>query len=349
MHFCLVSLLLVSAASYSASPGRRVELHIHLDGSISVQTLFQACLARNISLPLGIGRPRSIDDVQRYLDSATIAWHKFDIVNDIIGGDPISIRQVAREFGLSQADAGAIYTEVRYDPDRMARSGLLNVTISMEEAVKAVENGLMDAAKERNVYLYQLLSAMRGQDAEHCRRTVELASRMSSRRMGGVVGVDLAGSETEYPNPPYIDCLRYAKRDLGLNVTVHSGEFTPAEADDVRSAIEDVKADRVGHGYAAATHPELLARLREGGIHVETCPQKGEWAWQAIKVFKSHDISFGINTDDPTTYFRNTSLAKVEGLLKDNLKFDEGDIHQAYESALSAAFGDHPGAAVLLS
>lgn len=334
---------LSSASSYR---GGRVELHVHLDGSISVLELYRICLARNLSLPEGIGIPQSPNDVQRYLDTAA-SWHKFDIVNNIIGGDAMILQRVAKAFGISQANSGVVYTEVRYDPDRIANSQLLNVSITKEEAVSAIEEGLAQAAAETGVFLYQILSAIRGQSADRCLETAHLASKMKSQRMGGVVGLDLAGDETDYPNTLYIHCIRFAEDILGLNITVHSGEFSAAQAADVRSAVLEMKADRVGHGYAAGSHLELLTVLRERHVHVEACPKKGQFAWDAIAAYKANGVSFGINTDDPASYFSNTSLAEVETIVEKHLNFTVLDLQMAYSSALLAAFGKRPHPSLL--
>merc|ERR1712190_45986 len=64
----------------------RVELHVHLDGSIDIEELYSVCKQRGIELPGGVGRPKSSRDVQRYMDTITPAWHKFDVVNNIVGG-----------------------------------------------------------------------------------------------------------------------------------------------------------------------------------------------------------------------------------------------------------------------
>merc|ERR1711957_753699 len=109
-----------------------------------------------------------------------------------------------------------------------------------------------------------------------------------------------------------------------------------------------MKADRVGHGYAAGAHVDLLSTLRENHVHIEACPKKGQFAWDAIAAFKRHGVSFGINTDDPATYFRNTSLAEDEMILHEHLNFTVVDFGTAYSSALSAAFGPHPPASLLI-
>lgn len=325
---------------------KRVELHVHLDGSIDLDALYEICRARNLELPGGIGRPTSSADVERYL-STHPGWHRFDVVNDIIGGNVTTIRSAAVAFVSFQARSGVLYTEVRYDPVRLATSSLANCSISEEAAVQAVQEGLAEGAARYGVSVYQLLCAMRGRSSDHCFRTAHLAAKMRSRSMGGVVGLDLAGDEVDYPNAPYIDCFRYAKRTLGLNTTVHAGEFLLNESSEVRSAIVEMEADRIGHGYAVVKDPDTMAMMRAKRVHLEACPASaqnhGKWALKAIATFRSEGLSFGLNTDDPASFLGNTSASEDESIVMKHLDFNSRDIERAYLSASMAAFGPFRG------
>lgn len=69
------------------------------------------------------------------------------MINDLVGGDVLAIRAAARAFVARQARHGVRYSEVRYDPVRLASSGFLNVSTSLEEAVMAVKEGLLEGSK----------------------------------------------------------------------------------------------------------------------------------------------------------------------------------------------------------
>lgn len=323
---------------FHGSFARRVELHVHLDGSMDSTDLFDICKNRGLELP-GIGVPQSSSDVKHFVEGFS-GWHRFDAVNEILGGDVKSIQLVAEAFVGFQAKSGVQYTEVRYDPVRLSHSKLANMSISEEDAVRAVQEGLRVGSVRHQVAVYQILCAMRGSSPQQCFNTANLALKLSSQDMGGVVGLDLAGDETDFPNAAYIDCMRHAKH-AGLNVTVHSGEFNTTQADDVRSAVFSMHADRVGHGYAAAQDPQLLIELRQRGVHLEACPNSalrhGPWALKAIKSFKNQ-VLFGLNTDDPAPLFGNTT-AEADEAIVEGLNFSREDIHGAYEAAFRARFG----------
>jgi len=180
---------------------------------------------------------------------------------------------------------------------------------------------------------------MRGQSSEQCFATASLAAKMRTKQLGGVVGLDLAGDEYDYPNKRYVDCFRHAKNVHGLNTTVHAGEATTYG--EVISAVNDMLVDRIGHGYSANQDAGTLKMLRDRQIHLEACPNsaKFEGVLDSLKSFKSYGLNFGLNTDDPTSYFGNTTMAAVEGLVKQSLGFSDADIMRAYENSLAAAFG----------
>ena len=320
---------------------RRIELHVHLDGSIGLETLFDVSKARGLQLP-GIGTPRSPQDIERFI-STYEGWHRFDAVNSIIGGSTSSITQAAEAFVQFQATSGVQYTEVRYDPVRLSRSSLHNSSIAQEEAVRAVQAGLAAGSAKHGVVVYQILCAMRGASSQQCFQTADLAARCRSQSVGGVVGLDLAGDETDFPNRAYIDCFKHAKA-IGLNTTVHAGEFNKTMGSDVSSAIFDMAADRIGHGYAAAFDERLIHALRERRMHVEACPKSallhGAWALNAIRTFRQYGLSFGLNTDDPASLFSNTTAAEDEDIVLRKLGFSTEDVRSSYAAAHFARFGD---------
>ena len=346
--------VLFRLAATAVAVSERVELHVHLDGSITPPTLLEVARRRALVLP-ALGRvPRTVADVWAALDAAPTPWARFDLVCDIVGGDAAALSLAAERFVARQAAQRVAYTEVRYDPIRFAVSHYANTSIGADAAVAAVTAGLArgvaranaDGAESRaraapppRVRVYSLLCAMRGQPAAACARVAALAARARSAAPGGVVGLDLAGDEATYGNDEYVACVRDAKLVLGLNTTVHAGEAV--RPDDVRSAVEEMRVDRVGHAYAAAGNASLVALLRRSGVHVEACPPgaASKGVLDAIGAFARAGLSFGLNEDDPAPQFANCSMASAEALVRDELGLTDDDIAAAYASARAAAFG----------
>jgi len=102
-----------------------------------------------------------------------------------------------------------------------------------------------------------------------------------------------------------------------------------------------MKVDRIGHGYAGVKDPQVLEAMVQSGVHFEACPPgaKRKGVLDSILVYKEHGLSFGINEDDPTVYFENTTMTGCEDILIEDLGFSRKDIEEAYASARDARFG----------
>lgn len=325
----------------------RVELHCHLDGAIPLETLFRVSQRRQLQLPNLPGVPTSVEDVWTSLQSCPV-WQRFDLVNDIIGGDEQTLHEIAEEFVHRQALQRVNYTEVRYDPLRAARSNLAKASIGVEQAVRAIESGLRAGSLRYGVEAYQLLCAMRGSPAESCFELARLAAQMRSGELGGVVGIDLAGDEFHFNNSygHVAECFRYAKLELLLNTTVHAGEL--AGGADVVSAVKVMLADRVGHGYSAVNDQSALAMLIESNVHLEACPAGHDHNnLNATAIYRKYGLNFGLSTDDPASYFQNTSIEEVETLVRTRLGFSALDIWRAQQDAYAARFA--PSAARVMA
>ena len=136
-----------------------------------------------------------------------------------------------------------------------------------------------------------------------------------------VVGVDMAGDETLALKPHIVEGFRRAKQ-LGLHVTVHAGEAGPAR--NVQQAVQEMGAERIGHGYHVLEDPQVYQFARDRGVHFEvktlrahththstfspplqTCPMSSvftssdQFENHAIQAFCKDGVSFSLNTDDP--------------------------------------------------
>ena len=118
-----------------------------------------------------------------------------------------------------------------------------------------------------------------------------------------VTAVDLAGDEGGFPAPLFVEHFKRV-RDAGLHVTIHAGEVLGPES--VWSAINDLGAERIGHGYRSIEDPALVDHLVEKGIGLECCPTSNlhisaisDYASHPIKPLADKGVKFCLNTDDP--------------------------------------------------
>ena len=112
-------------------------------------------------------------------------------------------------------------------------------------------------------------------------------------------------------------------------------------AADVRSAVEEMYADRLGHGYAGVLDSSTLGILKaHPSVHLEACPVSAEMEGhlELVGRFREEGLNFGLNEDDPAPGFGNTTMAAIEELVRSRLGFSTADVNAAYERARAAAF-----------
>lgn len=118
-----------------------------------------------------------------------------------------------------------------------------------------------------------------------------------------VVAVDLAGDEAGYPPSLFIEHFKRV-RDAGLHVTIHAGEADGPHS--VWSAIRDLGAERIGHGFRSIEDPALVDYLARHDIGLEICPTSNlhtttveSYDQHPVKALADSGVRFSLSTDDP--------------------------------------------------
>ncbi len=221
-----------------------VDLHRHLDGSLRPATLAELAAARSLAVP---------DDLAfRPGMGLAAALSRFAFTLSVLQ-EPASVRRVADEMCQDASREGISTLEVRFAPQ-------LHRGAAPEAIVDATLAGLDGRAG-------LLLCGLYGEPPEVLARLVEIAA---SRR--GVVGIDLAGGPAPghaWGMRDYAPAFRRAA-DLGLGRTVHAGEGRPPA--ELRVAIEELCAQRIGHGTSLLDDPTVVDLVLERGVTIEACP-----------------------------------------------------------------------------
>ena len=277
-----------------------VELHLHLDGSITVP------IARRLSKIQGSALPAETDEE---LQELLMVPKDCESLNDFLKCFALPCSLMQTKESLSEAAylvaedmrrQGVFYAEVRWAPQLHTQKGL-----SQEEAVLAVLDGLGRSKLKCNT----ILCCMRGDgnDAENL-ETLRVAKKLLVSD-GGVVAVDLAGAEALFPAAGYRELFAKAK-ELGLPFTFHAGEAAGPE--NIRFALE-YGASRIGHGVAACKDEELMQILAETGTVLEMCPTSNRQTHAVSSMseypfleYLKRGIKATLNTDNPA--IEGTSL-----------------------------------------
>lgn len=225
---------------------KKIELHLHLDGSI-LKTTAEKLSNRKINQEELIVEEDN-KDLTEYLK-------KFDL--------PIHIMQKYENIKLVTQDLikqlqkdNVIYAEIRFAPILHTQKGL-----SLEQVVEAVIEGMKNEKVKTNL----ILCMMRGKKEEENRKIIDLAEKYLNK---GVCAIDLAGDEKRYPTILYQNLLKEAKKRK-IPMTVHAGEAGTKE--DIEIAIQ-CGATRIGHGVKAIESKDTIKKMIEKKICLEICP-----------------------------------------------------------------------------
>ena len=314
----------------------KIELHLHLDGSIPAQTMWELAAEGGITLPAAtpeewqqyLIRTADCRDVNEYLARFEYPLQMLQTAENLA--------RVTREELALLASQSVAYCEIRFAPQLHTRARL-----TQRDAVEAVLDGRRQAlAAHPEIGCGILLCAMSiGPETCNMEQNLETV-RLTREYLGrGVAGLDLAGAEGIVPLHNFHPVFDLA-RELDVPFTCHAGDSQGP--DTVRDAL-DFGARRIGHGHHIFDAPELWPRAIENGVTLEICPtsniqcrtQPSFAAHPAKKLFDA-GLRVTINTDNMA--LANTDLDKEYAHCVDEMGFTMKDLVQMNIYAAEAAF-----------
>ncbi len=308
---------------------KKVELHLHLDGSLSHS--FYKTMTQEIGLAMTDEEIRSAVTVPENCTSLVEYLRRFEL--------PTKILQTARALTLATLDLirqleaqDVFYAEIRFAPQLHTNCGL-----TQQQAVEAVLKGVELAKQEQLQIQIGILLCMMVTGTEAANReTAELAVAYKNK---GIAGLDLAGAEGAVPMIQFKPLFQIAY-DAALPFTIHAGEC--GDYENINQAIS-FGARRIGHGCAALFSEDCMNLIQREGITLEMCPTSNiqtkavpSLEEHPIKQFLRRGLLVTVNTDNMTA--SNTTLTKEYQELKKHLQLTNADLQTVNENALKAAF-----------
>lgn len=307
-----------------------IDLHLHLDGAITVDIAKELARIQNIALP---------SEDEKELEKLLSVPDDCKSLNDFLQCFALPGSLLQTKDGLSEAvrlvlddsaKKGVIYAEIRFAPQFHTQNGM-----TQEDAVLAALDGTKRAKIKSNL----ILCCMRGEgnDAEN-EQTIEVAKKYLVED-GGVVAVDLAGAEGLFRTSKYRQLFKRAK-EYGIPFTIHAGEADGAES--VRLAIE-YGASRIGHGVRACEDAAVLELIKKEGITLEMCPTSNrqthaveDMSTYPLMDYLNMGIKVTLNTDDPA--IERTDIAKEYKYMEERFGLTAEQKKTLLENAVNAAF-----------
>jgi adenosine deaminase len=239
----------------------KAHLHLHLTGSMRHSTLVELAAVHGVALPPALAGEWPLHLIEA---SDERGWFRFqrlyDIARSVLRTEH-EVRRLLLETAQDEAADGSQWLEIQVDPSGYAgRFGGLTPTVEL------VLDAAADATAATGVGIGVIIAANRTKHPLEARTLARLAAQYAGR---GVIGFGLSNDERRGVTADFAPAFRIATR-AGLLSDPHGGELCgPAS---ILACLDDLRADRIGHGITSTEDPALIRRLASSKITLEVCP-----------------------------------------------------------------------------
>ncbi|MEA3548176.1 MAG: adenosine deaminase [Thermodesulfobacteriota bacterium] len=307
----------------------KVELHLHLEGSLEPELMFELAQRNNIELPF-----ETVEQVHQA--------YKFSNLQDFLdiyyqGADVLQVEQDFYDLTWAYLkkchQQNVVHVEPFFDPQTHTDRG-----VSFETVINGISKALKDGEDQLGITSKLIMCFLRHLSEEAAFATLTQAEPF----LGRITAVGLDSSEKGHPPEKFSRVFAKA-REFGLLTVAHAGEEGPAEY--VWTAINDLKVSRIDHGVHSIDDPKLMAYLVETRMPLTVCPLSNtklcvfeDMSQHTILDMLEKGVCVTVNTDDPA-YFGGymtenfVALAQVLDMTKDQAK-------QLVLNSIEASFAD---------
>lgn len=307
----------------------KVELHLHLEGAAPPEFIREMAAEKNIALD-GV-----FDQNGAYLWSNfaefLVTYHNACKVLT----NPDDFRRLTEAVLAKSAADGVIYTEIFIAPDICGGGD----PVAWQEYLSAILEGAQNAKSAHGIEARFIPTCIRNLGAE----TAINAAKLAVETKGAMVtGFGMGGEERDFTAKDFAPAFAIAA-EAGFGITSHAGEL--CGADSVRDTLNHLPVSRIGHGVRAIEDPELVARIADCGVVLETNPGSNislnvfeNWEDHPIKRLRDAGCKVTISTDDPP-YF-HTDMPREYRKLHETFAWSASDFLAMNLVAAQAAFCD---------
>ncbi|MEU0490686.1 adenosine deaminase [Nocardiopsis changdeensis] len=283
--------------------GRRLDrlpkahLHLHFTGSMRHSTLVELAEKRGVHLPQALvtewpPRLRATDER---------GWFRFQRLYDIARSvlrEPDDMYRLLREAAEDEREAGSGWLEIQVDP-----SGYAALFDGLTATLELVLDAARAAERDTGVGVGVMVAANRTRHPLDARALARLARQYAGR---GVVAFGLNNDERRGRAREFEAAFRIARR-AGLLSAPHGGELQGPLS--IRECLDELEADRVGHGVRAIEDPYLVERIATQGVTLEICPTSNvglgvfnELEHVPLRRLFDAGVPIALGTDDPLLF-----------------------------------------------
>lgn len=291
----------------------KCEHHMHLEGSLSPELLFELSARNGVALPSPNPADQGGDPAFTSVATLYERYANFTSLDDFLHyyyiGFSVLLHEadfeaLAYSYFTKAAADGVVHAEVFFDPQVHLARGIPYTTIT---------NGFTSARRRAEAELGGLTSLLIPCLLRHLPVPDSLACFQTMRdaghfRDGTLAGLGLCSTERDMPPSLWKDVFALARAEEGgVRLTAHAGEEGPAAY--ITEALDELTVERIDHGVNARNDPAVMRRLAEGKVLLSVCPLSNvvlrgvtKVSEVPIRTFLENGVRFSINSDDPA-YF----------------------------------------------
>ena len=271
----------------------KVELHLHIEGSLEPELLFKLAKRNNIEIPYStpseLREAYQFEDLQSFLDLYYQGANALRTEQDFY--------DLTWEYLEHCKADNVIHTEIFFDPQTHTERG-----IDFDTVINGISRALKDGQEQLGITSQIIACFLRHLSEESAIETLQSILKHRDK----IIGVGLDSSEKGHPPAKFERVFQQAKA-AGLLTVAHAGEEGPAQ--NISDAIEMLEVSRVDHGVRCVEDNTLVASLIESKMPLTVCPLSNiklcvfdDMKHHNVVDLLRQGVAVTINSDDPA-YF----------------------------------------------
>ena len=314
----------------------KVELHMHIEGSLEPEMLFDLAKKNNVVLPF-----KSAEEIRQAYNFTNLQ----DFLDIYYKG--MSVLQTEQDFYdltyaylEKSASDNVLHTEIFFDPQGHTERG-----VEFEVVINGITRALDDGHFNLGISSKLIMCFLRHLSEQDAFQTLEMALPYKDK----IIGVGLDSSEIGNPPSKFERVFSNAK-DEGFRILAHAGEEGPPEY--IWEAINLLKIDRLDHGNRALEDEALIEKLVQMGMALTICPLSNlklcvvnDLCEHPLKFILNKGLKATVNSDDPSYFggYMNDNFISITKALNLN----KSDLVTLVRNSIDASFLEESRKAVL--
>jgi adenosine deaminase len=316
----------------------KAELHMHLEGSLEPETMFDLAARNSVALPYGsveaVRRAYQFTDLQSFLDIYYAGARVLRTQQDFYDLTWAYLRRVASQ--------NVRHVEPFFDPQTHTARG-----VSFETVVTGIRRALEAGERQLGISSRLILCFLRHLSADAAMATLDQALPFKA----WIVAVGLDSSEVGHPPAKFVRVFERARAE-GFRAVAHAGEEGPPEY--IWQALDALGVSRIDHGVRCVEDRRLVERLVRDQVPLTVCPLSNV-KLRVVRALTKHNLKrmldlglrVTINSDDPA-YFGGYLLENFRAT-QAALGLTSAELRALGRNAIEASFLEPPDQRRLLA